>query len=893
MKLTEKGKMQKRLLIILYALFLLWGLCVYKDYGISYDEPIQRNHGLVNLKYVYKLVNNGADLQEMPEGVSGDLQEYAARYYGIGIKIPLLLAEYLNGFKMTKQQIYHMHHIYTFLLFFTASVFVYKIVRKLGLEYIYSVIAVILFMICPRILADAFYNMKDSAFLSLFVMMLYFGLSWLDENRIKYAAGLAVTAAFCLNTRIVGALPLLILCIAYVFQNGKKECFKKLLQILTTGAISFMIYLLITPASWENPLNYIDNVVHTFSNYDHIQLLGLGNAVYNNDQLPWYYTIVCICLTMPNLYLFFGIAGIIAGKKECRKNLLVSVIYAQFFCIILYDAVLRPVKYNMWRHFYFVFIYIVIFAAMGIRYVFKKMDKYRNIAAVCIGMSLAFTIVWILKNHPYEYLYFNPLYAINEAEVTERDYWHVSGQNLLEAIENDENINVCAQDIHKMFFGEKGWEYYHENRDTYCAEYFIKFWDMKKSSNICYKEIENVTVNGRKSSSLMKRLNYDNCLLKYFISDTGTVTGNNNKQEMQWDYMDEEGERCLKAYIPKDYKITQIDFLASEKSVISNVRAYSSDDGEHWLPCSSRKELFVSDDIYSVLPENALPQYFMLKYCAEQNVDFAVRAYGGQSSDISYVESEYGTGELKYLFDGDINTRWTSFEPQKAGMYIEFGLNRVRKICGISLKKGDSSNDYSRKLEIQYQTSNGSFETVPYSTDDDVFYEFTEPVSCSVLRLVNQDSQDIWYWSVHEIEPVFEDNCFWSYADTKNAVENLSASEAGENIWNAIDHNVWSVWTTEQTQNEDMYIDLKIKPSGVVSGFYIDNGNCLEIARGMKIYGSYDENQWDEIKYEYSSAYEYVFERAHDYRYYRIRQTEKDAKYPWSVAEIGLLRTNQ
>lgn len=890
--MSKKGQVQKILLIILYTVFLFWGLFSYRDYGISYDEPIQRNHGLVNFKYAYKLVQEDTEVPEILESISGNLEEYSAKYYGIGIKIPLILAEYLNGFNMTKQQIYHMNHLYTFLLYFIASIFVYKLVRKLGLEYAYSVLAVILFMICPRILADAFYNIKDSAFLSLFVMMLYFGISVLDEFEMKYATGLAITAAFCLNTRIIGALPLFILCVAYVFKNRNEYC-KRLLQILIVGCISIIIYFLITPACWERPFDYIYNVIHTFSNYDHVQLLGLGNTVYNNERLPWYYTLLCICLTMPNLYLFFGIVGAVVGKKEYRGNLLVSVIYVQFFCVVLYDMVLRPIKYNMWRHFYFIFIYIVIFAVMGIRYVFRKLDKYRNIAAACISMSLLLTTIWILKNHPYEYLYFNPLYVTNEDEVTERDYWHVSGQNLLKTIENDENINVSGQDIHKMFFGESGWENYHENREVYSAEYFIKFWDMKKSSNICYKEIENVTVNDRKSSSLMKRLNYDNCILKYFISDRGKVTGNNNKQEIKWCYVEEEGERCLKACIPKIYNIKQIDFLMSEKNAVSNVRAYISTDGKQWLQCNNRKEIFVADEIFSVIPEKTMPQYFMVKYCTEKNIDFSVRIYGGQDSDISYVESEYGSEDLKYLFDGDMDTRWTSYEPQKEGMYLEIGLSRERIIRGINLKQGDSSNDYSRKLEIQYQAPNGSFENILYNTDDDIYYEFIEPIKCSVIRLLNRDRQEIWYWSIHEIEFVFGDSCYWTYADTKNTVEKLSASEANENIWNIIDNDVWSVWTTCQIQNADMYIDFRLKPFSVVSGFYIENANCLQSARGMKIYGSYDGDEWDEIRYDYCSAYEYVFDRAYDYRHYRIQQTGEDDKYEWSVAEIGILRTEQ
>lgn len=885
----KKERMKKILLIGLYVVFLLWGLLSYKDYGISWDEPSQRIHGLVNFKYVYELIHGNTNILELLAGLP-ELEEYSGKYYGIGLKIPLLLIEYYNNFQMTKQQIYYMNHLYTFLLFFIASIFVYKIARKAGLEYSYAMLAVVLFMVCPRILADAFYNIKDSAFLSTFVIMLYFGLSVLNECKIKYMLGLAISAAFCLNTRIIGALPLFIVCIVYILKDRKADR-KRFFHILLIGIASLIIYFLIAPASWGAPFEYLYNVACTFSNYDHIVRLGLGNSYYQSDQLPWYYTVLCICLTMPNLYLLFGAVGILAGWKEFKKNILIYVMYAQFLSIILYDAVMQPVKYNMWRHFYFLFIYIVIFTVIGVRYAVKKLKKYRRVVTVYIGISLSLIMIWILTNHPYEYLYFNPLYAVNEAEVTERDYWHVSGQNLLAAIEDDDNINVSGQDIHKMFFGESGWENYHENKETYSAEYIVTFQDTNNQSNICYKEIENVRVNGRKSSSLLKRQNYNNCVLKYFMSDNGTVTGNNNAQEIEWDYSENEGERCLKAYIPENYNIRQVDFLMSETDGISNIKLYTSMDAEHWY---QRNSNFTANNMFSVLSENALPQYLMVKYSAQKSVDFAIRLYGQKSSDISYIESEYGYEDLKYLFDGNIDTRWTSYVPQNQKMYLEFGLCREQEVQGIVLKKGSSVNDYSRKLQIQYKDQDGSFKDIPYIVDDDMYYEFIQPVRCSVIRLKNLDNQESWYWSIHEIELVFKDICSWTYADTKNTIEDLKSFDGKESIWNIIDNNIDSVWSTEQTQNKEMYVDFKVKSVSPVFGLYINSGNrIMENARGIEIYGSYDGNDWSKINYSYSSAYEYIFDSVYDYRYYRIRQTEEDNKYPWSIAEIGILRSGQ
>lgn len=127
------------------------------------DEPVQRKHGLVHLKYICELVNSSDEIPEYLKEIPDNLETNTAKYYGIGIKIPLMLIEYLNGFRLSNQQIYYMNHLYTFMLFF-ASVYVYKIAEKMKFGFWYSFLTSVLFMICPRILAEAFYNIKDSVF---------------------------------------------------------------------------------------------------------------------------------------------------------------------------------------------------------------------------------------------------------------------------------------------------------------------------------------------------------------------------------------------------------------------------------------------------------------------------------------------------------------------------------------------------------------------------------------------------------------------------------------------------------------------------------------------------------------------------------------------------------
>ncbi len=530
----KNDRARKIILLIIYATFFVWGICVYKDYGISTDEKVQRDHGLVNFKYVYELINGEENTPEYLKDYE-KLGDYGGRYYGVGIKIPLILTEYLNGFQMTNQQIYYMNHLYTFLLFFAASVFVYKIGRKLGLGYKYSVLLVLLFIICPRILADSFYNIKDSVFLSLFTIMIYYGLAVMSEFKVKNAAGLAVSAAFCLNTRIVGALPLFILCIAYLFKDGKFES-KRFLHIFMTGVISFGLYILISPAAWSDPAGYIHNTVSVFSNYEaNSGTITLGKSVYAYDKLPWYYTILCIWLTMPGFYLIFCVAGIVSVVKQIctgnikinlTRNILVITLLVQFSVVMIYDAVMKPIKYNMWRHFYFIFLFIVIFAVIGIRNLADSAGKYRSVITAWAGFAVMLTVIWNVRNHPYEFAYYNPLFATDTEDNMRHDYWGVSDHDLLKRVD-DNDINVYPRSSVSMFFGEEGWERFHAGSEQYCAEYKFERTDMKGAERweILYKEEEVTEVDGRRVSAISKRINYDNCLFKYVVDGKGVRGG--------------------------------------------------------------------------------------------------------------------------------------------------------------------------------------------------------------------------------------------------------------------------------------------------------------------------------------------------------------------------------
>jgi len=64
---------------LFFLAFLLVGLHSYRDYGLSWDEGVNRKNGWVSFNYIFK----------------GDksLLTYSERYYGVVFEVPLVILE--------------------------------------------------------------------------------------------------------------------------------------------------------------------------------------------------------------------------------------------------------------------------------------------------------------------------------------------------------------------------------------------------------------------------------------------------------------------------------------------------------------------------------------------------------------------------------------------------------------------------------------------------------------------------------------------------------------------------------------------------------------------------------------------------------------------------------
>ena len=157
-----KNKIFTKIFIIFFYIFYLYlGLNIYRDYGIAYDEDIQRSIGLSNFDYIAnKLVNVSSEI--------------IFPYYGVGYELPLILFEKLFKFNNI-EDIFLFRHKIIFLTTIIGNIFYFFLLKKIFKSSYYALLGSLLLIISPRLFAESFYNSKDIIFMHSFIISVFFG----------------------------------------------------------------------------------------------------------------------------------------------------------------------------------------------------------------------------------------------------------------------------------------------------------------------------------------------------------------------------------------------------------------------------------------------------------------------------------------------------------------------------------------------------------------------------------------------------------------------------------------------------------------------------------------------------------------------------------------------
>jgi len=429
----------KLVLLAFFLVFLALGVSIYKDYGISWDEPIQRRYG----QAVFDYVNLG----------SPDLSEDHERYYGPIVELGLVCAEKLLGLEDV-QSVYFLRHLMTFSLFLLGVFFFFLLCSSLFGSWKLGLLGSFCLILSPRIFAHAFFNSKDIPFMVLFIISGWTFLVFLDRKTLPTALGHAVACSLLIGVRVIGVF-VPVMTAAFFLIDLLLRAKRSLRPFLVLGIYLLCVSLLtilIWPILWTDPLGQFLAAFRQMSHYPwEGDVLYLGSYI-KSVALPWHYIFVWVGLTTPLVYLlFFGVGLLSTLKKigssplqfyQSSKGLL--FVGAWLLFPLLSIIVLRSVLYDGWRQVFFLYPAFLILGLAGVNQVFIWHQECtgkitRSIVLGFLILSLFGLVsipVSMIRIHPYQNVYFNRLAGRMDHVVQqfEMDYWGLGYRRGLEQV---------------------------------------------------------------------------------------------------------------------------------------------------------------------------------------------------------------------------------------------------------------------------------------------------------------------------------------------------------------------------------------------------------------------------------------------------------------------------
>ena len=431
--------------IIIFSSFLIIGILIYGDYGISWDEYYHRINGFVSLNFLRKTFF--LDIYPGLEHDSKFLAE-SSKMYGVLFDLPMAFIEKKLQIDDPKNY-FLIRHFFNFFIFFISSVFFFLLLKKRFSNKL-SIIGLLFLILSPRIFAESFYNMKDLIFLSFFVISLYFTINFLDKPSYKNALLASLACAFVIDVRIVGIISPFIVIVFFILMCMDNKIFlkKNIFKIITFFCLLIFFTILFWPYLWNEPLVKFLHILKDMSYH-----VWTGSVFYFGEHisalnLPWHYPIVWILITTPIIYLLLFVLGsfliirrlfnrflnlstkdnfneLWRGNKERMDIIFFIIFYFTIFLVIELNSVLL----NGWRHLYFTYPCIIYISIRGLDF-FSKTLSLRYLI-ILIAPFLLYTSMWMIKNHPYQFVYFNKFAGEDITNSFDVDYWGVSNKSAL------------------------------------------------------------------------------------------------------------------------------------------------------------------------------------------------------------------------------------------------------------------------------------------------------------------------------------------------------------------------------------------------------------------------------------------------------------------------------
>jgi hypothetical protein len=456
---------KKLLLIFFYFLVILLGLSIFNDYGTSIDSDNIRLLGFDSLKNIYNFfkINIPSEILSILDDktITQTQDDTITPSSGPLFNLVMAYIELFFNIKEVNQQ-YFLRHLSSFLLFLTASYFLFKVILLRYNCYSTAFLSVLFLLNSPRIFSNSFINSNDIVFLSFSLINLYAFIIFYRKPNFLNATICSLTTALCIGSRIFGVLFLLLSISIFIIRILRSTKIKKqIYQLINYIFFTLIFFIILWPYLWDSPFKNIYNI---FNNLN-VHMLNI-NIFYNNEfyyfkTVPWTYHYEWILYSTPFLYIVLFLFGFFFLIKRLFLRLLkidntkplndlwrgekegIDFIVILFFLVpLLFLIDSKKVSYNGWRHLFFVYPFFLIICCNALYrikvFIFSQKKLYYTGFFI---IMLIPTFFWMVKNHPYQNFYFN--FMLSDSKVQNKfevDYFGVSGRYALDYIlKNNKN----------------------------------------------------------------------------------------------------------------------------------------------------------------------------------------------------------------------------------------------------------------------------------------------------------------------------------------------------------------------------------------------------------------------------------------------------------------------
>jgi hypothetical protein len=413
------------LIVVLVGLVLL----TYGSYAVSNDEPVQQRYGELIINYFR---SGFADTS---------LFHYVNLYlYGGLFDVVATVIERLLPFV----DVYDLRHILCGLTGIAGIGAAFALARHIAGPRA-GAIAAFALTACGPWYGAMFNHTKDIPFAAAMTGAAYFlvcAMHDLPRPRPRHVIAFGLLLGAALGIRVLGLLMVgyaglaMVIAVRRMHTEAPRDRLAFFAQSAVALTPAFMIAYALMIAAWPwsalAPLNPLRGLVDFGQFHYRIDTLLAGH-IYTMDQVPRWYVPLYLLIRMPLMMLAGAALSLLylARRDKARAWRRADIALILFMALfpVLCEVVDRGPAFTGMRHFTFVVPLFAVLAGVGFDWLMRPRAARRRFvaagAAVAVVIALASNAVLLVRLHPYQYLFYNPLVGGLEGASRQfaTDYW--------------------------------------------------------------------------------------------------------------------------------------------------------------------------------------------------------------------------------------------------------------------------------------------------------------------------------------------------------------------------------------------------------------------------------------------------------------------------------------